>query len=175
MNAPLLWPVEPYRVSGYAFGERVRSRVILWARHLGDDVVVPAGTPVAAIADGEVVWAEVRPGSLEHRNWGGIVVVRHEGLAAGREFYSLYGHITNITVKTGDAVRAGSRVGEVAAGNTPENGWWKLPHLHFGIYVGPWTKRVLPGYKRFFDDRTKFHWWRNPGEFIENYNSELSR
>lgn len=170
MASTLHLPVSPYVVGGYTFGQRVRSRIILWARHLGDDVIVPPGTPIQAAGDGQVVWAEVRPGSLEKRNWGGIVIVSHTHKTTGQTFYTLYGHMNHLRVKIGDTVTAGQQVGEVAAGRTAENGWWKTPHLHFGVYLGPWTDAVLPGYKRFFDDRTRFHWWRNPQVFIKEYN-----
>jgi murein DD-endopeptidase MepM/ murein hydrolase activator NlpD len=67
-------------------------------------------------------------------------------------------------------VVGGQVIGVVAEGLTPENGWWKIPHLHFGIYVGPWRDSVLPGYKRFEEFRTKTKWWEDPSSFIEKYN-----
>ena len=165
-GSKLIFPIDPYELKPdvYRFGTRVRSRYVLWARHLGDDIVAEPGTPVVAIGEGEVVWAEVRAGSQEKRNWGGLVIVKHE------KFYSLYGHITDIAVKVGEKVQTGQKLGEVAPGLTPENGWWKIPHLHFAIYVGNWTGEILPGYKRFFDGRTKMAWWRDPKSFIENAN-----
>lgn len=165
-------PVSAYAVEGYRFGERVRSRIILWARHLGDDVILPPGTPVHTIAAGKVVWSEVRAGSEVRRNWGGVVIVEHIHKSTGQLFYSVYGHLTNLKVVVGEEVAPGALIGEVAPGRTPENGWWKTPHLHFGIYLGPWTDCVLPGYKRFFDGRTRFSWWRDPRSYIEAYNRE---
>lgn len=173
------FPIEPYDMKGdaYRFGTRVRSRFVLWARHLGDDVVVPPGTRVCSIGPGSVVWAGVRAGSATKRNWGGLVVLAHQHKKSQSpmandqgEFYSVYGHLTNLKVKVGEMVQLGQEIGVVAAGNTPENGWWKIPHLHFGIYVGPWTGEILPGYKRPFDGRTKLAWWRDPRQFINEYN-----
>lgn len=174
----LQFPIEPYVLQPdvYRFGTRVRSRIILWARHLGDDIVASPGTLVSAIGEGEVVWAEVRAGSKEKRNWGGLIVLKHEHENPNAEipmtetFYSVYGHITHIAVKVGERVRVGEKLGEVAPGLTPENGWWKIPHLHFAIYVGNWSGEILPGYKRFFDGRTKMAWWRDPKTFIEEHN-----
>lgn len=159
-------PIEPYELKDgvYRFGTRVRSRVILWARHLGDDLATAPGTRVSSIGLGKVVWSGTRAGNTLKRNWGGLVVLAHDG------FYSVYGHITDIKVKVGEQVTMGQSIGVVAAGNTPENGWWEIPHLHFGIYVGPWTGEILPGYKRPGDKRTKFSWWRDPKPFIEAYN-----
>lgn len=163
------YPIEPYEVTGYAFGKRVRSRKILWARHLGDDILAASKTPVVCIENGRVVWAEVRLGTPKHRNWGGVVIVEHTNSATGLLFYSVYGHLTHLAVSQGAEVLLGDRIGEVAPGNTPENGYWKLPHLHFGIYTGPWTQKVLPGYARPFEGRTKFSWWEDPKQFIDAY------
>lgn len=162
-------PISPYTVSGYLFGQRVRSRKILWARHLGDDIVVPAGTPVTCIGNGKVVWSEVRAGSAEKRNWGGVVIVEHVNPATGLFLYSVYGHLTSLEVQQDDEIIMGDPIGVVAGGNTPENGYWKLAHLHFGIYTGPWNHKVLPGYARPFEGRTKFHWWQDPKPFIDSY------
>lgn len=172
MAAKLQYPVQPYEVKGYRFGQRVRSRILLWARHLGEDVILPPGTAVVAAGEGQVVWSQMRLGSREKRNWGGIVVVCHTHRRTNQKFYSLYGHLQELQVRVGDTVTAGQVVGNVAEGHSPENGWWKIPHLHFAIYMGPWTEAVLPGYKRFFDGRTKFSWWRSPQQFIEEYNRD---
>lgn len=165
----LTLPVDSYESLGYTLGDRVRSRMVLWARHLGEDVLAKPGTAVHAIGDGQVVWSEMRPGSKEKRNWGGIVIVGHTHATTNDSFYSLYGHISELAVSVGDTVLKGDLVGTVAAGHTPENGWWKKPHLHFGIYVGPWMGQVLPGWARPFEGRTKVHWWRAPKQFIETY------
>jgi len=159
-------PITPYEVSGYRFGQRLRRRFILWATHLGDDIVAAAGTPVTAIGEGTVVWSEMRLGTPDHRNWGGVVIIRHDS------FYSIYGHITDLKVAKGDHVRGGQPLGAVAPGKTPENGMWATPHLHFAIYTGPWRENVLPGYARPDDwlrlspRRTRMAWWHNPQVFI---------
>ena len=165
----LALPVTPYEVTGYAFGQRVRSRKILWARHLGDDIIIPEGTVVFCIGDGKIVRAEIRGGTKEKRNWGGVVIVEHVNPTTGLLFYSIYGHLTDLAVKQGASITLGDRIGTVAAGSTPENGYWKLAHLHFGIYTGPWQHAVLPGYARPFEGRTKFRWWQNPKPFIDSY------
>lgn len=162
-------PIEPYSVTGYPFRQRVRSRKILWARHLGDDILAPEGTKISCIGNGNVVWSEMRLGSEERHNWGGIVIVEHVNPATGLYFYSVYGHLKNLAVKQGEDVALGDAIGVVAGGNTPENGYWKLPHLHFGIYTGPWNHKVLPGYARPFEGRTKVRWWQNPKPFIDSY------
>jgi murein DD-endopeptidase MepM/ murein hydrolase activator NlpD len=166
----LIWPVEPYNVSGYEFGSKVGRWFGLRATHLGDDVVVSAGTVIKSIGEGKVVWSEIRPGSEEKRNWGGIVVIAHEYEEI--VFYSVYGHLRDLGVSVGDRVVIGQQLGVVAEGLTSENGWWKIPHLHFAIYTGSWNEEILPGYFRIWERRTKKKWWKNPKEFIENYNNE---
>ena len=163
----LILPVEPYDVSGYEFGSKVGRWVGFRATHLGDDAVVPAGTNVKAIGDGEVVWSEVRAGSEEKRNWGGIVVIEHK--FEKEVFYSIYGHLKDLEVRVGDKVVVSQKLGVVADSLTPENGWWKIPHLHFAIYTGPWNEEILPGYFRIWERRTKKKWWKSPKDFILKY------
>jgi murein DD-endopeptidase MepM/ murein hydrolase activator NlpD len=178
-HGSLQMPIEPYVKGDYRrFGERLHRRIWLWAIHLGDDLVADTGTSVQAIGYGEVVWSEMRLGMSQKKNWGGIVVLRHQ--TNSKFFYSLYGHMTDLTVKKGDRAQGGQALGVVAAGNTPENGWWKTPHLHFAIYTGPWKDTVLPGYFRPDDwlrlspRRTRLKWWHDPQEFIARRNKNLS-
>ncbi len=163
-------PMAPYAADGYTFGERVRSRIILWARHLGEDILAEPGAPVHAIGAGRVVWSEMRLGEAGKPNWGGIIIVGHLHKQTEQPFYSLYGHMTDLAVEVGVDVQGGQQLGVIAAGSTPDNGWWKKPHLHFGIYTGPWADNVLPGYAKPFAGRTKFKWWQKPQTFIEEYN-----
>lgn len=170
LASQLQLPLTPYVVAGYRFGQRVRRRWGLPAWHLGDDLIVPAGTSVASVGAGRVVWAAIRPGSPARRNWGGLVIIGHRRTDNQLSFYSLYGHLTSLVVTTGQEVAGGQPLGVVAAGLTPENGWWQKAHLHFAIYIGPWFHQVLPGYKRLWAPRTKMAWWAAPQKFIEQYN-----
>ena len=170
-------PVKEYNVAGYKFHKRVRRWFALWAIHLGDDIVAPAGTGVRAIGDGEVVWSEMRLGDDLKRNWGGIVVLAHESRLRSsffnfQTFYSVYGHMRDLRVGVGDSVKAGQQLGIVASSYTPENGWWKVPHIHFAIYTGPWEGKILPGYKRVEEFRTKVKWWKDPKVFIDRFNKQ---
>lgn len=177
MNTTLRLPVGSYDTGDYhRFGQRIRRRLFLWATHLGDDVVAAAGTSVQSIGVGEVVWSEMRLGSRDKRNWGGNVIVEHHN-DNFQKFYSVYGHMTDLRVKKGEHVQVGQLLGVIAAGNTPENGWWKTPHLHFAIYTGPWNDRVLPGYARPDDwlrmspRHTRLKWWHDPRMFISDRNN----
>lgn len=96
--------------------------------HLGIDFWLPAGTPVHALWDGEVVIAADDAGEKEY---GGLIVLKHQ--TSNFTFYSLYGHLNPVeclTKQVGDLVEKGTRIG--ALGNYPENGNW-APHLHFQL------------------------------------------
>ncbi|MET7985854.1 MULTISPECIES: transglycosylase family protein [unclassified Streptomyces] len=94
-----------------------------WSKgyHTGVDFPVPTGTSVAAVAAGHVVSS----------GWGGSfgyeVVIRH---ADGR--YTQYGHLSAISVKAGQSVVAGQRIGR--SGSTGNS---TGPHLHFEVRTGP--------------------------------------
>ncbi|MFG2883551.1 peptidoglycan DD-metalloendopeptidase family protein [Streptomyces sp. NPDC048297] len=94
-----------------------------WSKgyHTGIDFLVPTGTSVRAAAAGHVVAA----------GWGGSygyqVVIRH---ADGR--YTQYAHLSAISVRAGQRVSAGLRIGRSGAtGNVTG------PHLHFEVRTGP--------------------------------------
>ncbi|MCX5054197.1 MULTISPECIES: transglycosylase family protein [unclassified Streptomyces] len=94
-----------------------------WSKgyHTGVDFPVPTGTTVKAVAAGRVVSA----------GWGGSygyqVVIRHSD---GR--YSQYAHLSAISVKAGQGVGSGQRIGR--SGST---GNATGPHLHFEVRTGP--------------------------------------
>ena len=60
---------------------------------------------VRAIADGKIVHTNLVP---SHSNYGCYVVIEHRW--AGSNYYSLYGHLSTITVKPGQAVQKGEPI-----------------------------------------------------------------
>jgi murein DD-endopeptidase MepM/ murein hydrolase activator NlpD len=109
------WPVDGPVSS--PFGLR---RVGFWPTvHKGVDVAVPEGTPVRAMAAGEVVFA----GDLG--GYGRTVLIRHRG-----EVVTLYAHLSEISVRRGERVGGRQVVG--LAGQT---GNARGPHLHFEVRV----------------------------------------
>ncbi|MGX1885047.1 transglycosylase family protein [Streptomyces sp. NPDC055287] len=105
-------PSTPYRAAGSS-----------WAKgyHTGVDFPVRTGTAVRSIAPGRVVSA----------GWGGAygyqVVIRH---ADGK--YSQYAHLSALTVRDGQQVGGGQRIGR--SGSTGNS---TGPHLHFEVRTGP--------------------------------------
>src|SRR5437773_7329514 len=61
---------------------------------------------VRAIADGKIVHTNLVP---SHSSYGCYVVIEHRW--AGSNYYSLYGHLSTITVKPGQAVQKGEPIG----------------------------------------------------------------
>ena len=84
--------------------------------HEGIDIRTPVGTAVRASAAGKVLFAGDEP-----RQFGKLVVVEHEG-----GWQSAYAFLSRITVKEGDSVGQGERVG--LSGQT---GRARGPELHY--------------------------------------------
>ncbi|MGW7543535.1 transglycosylase family protein [Streptomyces sp. NPDC054770] len=111
--APVDAPIgTPYHASGSHWSK---------GYHTGVDFLAPTGTSVKAVEAGQVVTA----------GWGGSygyqVVIRH---ADGR--YTQYGHLSAISVRAGQSVSTGQRIGR--SGST---GNATGPHLHFEVRTGP--------------------------------------
>jgi murein DD-endopeptidase MepM/ murein hydrolase activator NlpD len=102
----------PYRKAGSSWSK---------GYHTGVDFPVPTGTSIRSVAAGSVVSA----------GWGGSfgyqVVVRH-----GDGRYSQYAHLSAISVRDGQTVSAGQRLGR--SGSTGNSSG---PHLHFEVRTGP--------------------------------------
>ncbi|MEU5294766.1 transglycosylase family protein [Streptomyces umbrinus] len=94
-----------------------------WSKgyHTGVDFPVPTGTSVKSVGAGSVVTA----------GWGGSfgyqVVIRH-----GDGRYTQYAHLSAISVKAGQSVVSGQRIGR--SGSTGNS---TGPHLHFEVRTGP--------------------------------------
>jgi peptidoglycan hydrolase-like protein with peptidoglycan-binding domain len=108
----LAWPVAA--PVGDVFGPRGTSF------HAGIDLVAARGTPVGAAAPGRVVFAGFAVGG-----WGDLVVVAH---ASGVR--TMYAHLREVTLRPGQAVGTGTRIGTVGA-----TGRASGPHLHFEVRV----------------------------------------
>src|SRR5262245_7687287 len=87
--------------------------------HAGIDIPAAKGTPVGAAAAGRVVFAAVGDG------FGKLVVLEH-----ARGVRTRYGHLSKITVRVGEYVKARGMVGRVGA-----TGEASGPHLHFEVLV----------------------------------------
>lgn len=116
-DLPLVRPVKGIVTSSY--GARRTFNGTTHSRHSGIDFRASPGTPVRAVADGTVVLTGDRYFS------GRSVFVDHGG-----GLVSLYGHLSEISVRPGQRVCGGGIVGLSGA-----TGRVTGPHLHFGLGV----------------------------------------
>ncbi|HBP00705.1 MAG: hypothetical protein UY41_C0018G0010 [Candidatus Moranbacteria bacterium GW2011_GWE1_49_15] len=163
------FPLKGYAVDALDFGERGVYAGTDWGVHLGEDVLRRGGTKVYSAGRGKVVYSELHPGSKEKGNWGNVIIIAHKNPKNGKAFFSLYGHLGERFKEKGDRVEIREAIGVVGKANTPENGWWDEEHLHFSIYTGPWEGKVLPGYFKSGQKRTKLSFWKDPSNYIRKY------
>lgn len=109
------WPAEGELTSPYG----MRWSGFLPTVHRGVDVALPSGTPVRAMAGGRVRFAG------EMSGYGTVVWLQHR-----RGTLSVYAHLSDTRVRTGEAVEPGETIG--ASGAT---GSATAPHLHFEVWV----------------------------------------
>jgi murein DD-endopeptidase MepM/ murein hydrolase activator NlpD len=104
-----LWPVSGSINSG--FGPRGASF------HDGLDIAAPAGTPIRAVEQGDVIYSD------QLRGYGNIVIIRHGG-----GIVSVYAHNEMNLVRDGQQVARGEVIARVGS-----TGRVTGPHLHFEI------------------------------------------
>jgi hypothetical protein len=88
--------------------------------HPGIDLPAPTGTPVGSVAAGRVIFA-----AYDRGGYGNLIEVAHGGGVV-----SMYAHLSGFSVRVGQSVATGTRVGRV--GSTGEA---TGPHLHFEVRV----------------------------------------
>ncbi len=102
-----------------AYGWRIHPTMGDKRFHTGVDFAAPQGTPIYAIASGQVT-------SAYYNTANGYMV----SIAHGGGYGSLYAHMTHFVVSAGDSVSQGQVIGYVGS-----TGWSTGPHLHFEIHV----------------------------------------
>jgi murein DD-endopeptidase MepM/ murein hydrolase activator NlpD len=94
----------------------------------------PQGTPVLAAADGVVVEAgddrKTFYGPYSYF-YGNLIVIKHQVPGLSQPLFTLYGHLSQISVRVGDSVRAGQEIGKVGMSGVATGS-----HLHFEVRLG---------------------------------------
>jgi murein DD-endopeptidase MepM/ murein hydrolase activator NlpD len=115
-----------YTTQAYATGDGSGQRRTV---HLGVDLLVPAGTAVSAPLDGVV---HDLHDNAAPQDYGPVVVLAHR-TDAGEGFFTLYGHLSRVTLDRltiGQPVTGGERFATV--GTYDENGGW-VSHVHVQV------------------------------------------
>lgn len=116
------WPTDARATSGFGLRFIGASPDL----HRGVDLDVPTGTPVGAMATGTVRFAGVM------RGFGNVVWIDHAA-----SYLTVYAHLSEIHVRVGAPVSAGTIVGLSGA-----TGDVTAPHLHFEVWR--WGRPVDP-------------------------------
>lgn len=96
------------------------------AMHYGTDFATPVGTPVVAAADGKIFKAGWQDEKDQKVGFG--LRVWQTAKIDGKNVSIFYAHLSELAVKEGDVVTAGTRVG--LSGHTGKSSG---PHLHFEV------------------------------------------
>lgn len=115
----------------YAYGSRGDGTLRV---HRGVEFVNPMGTPVLAAADGTVEYAGADDQEVYGARpsyYGLLVIIRLDRTLEGHAVYTLYGHLSDVGVQTGDRVEVGDIVGHVGMSGVATG-----PHLHMEVRVG---------------------------------------
>jgi len=86
--------------------------------HKGVDIRAAWGSPVKAMAKGEVEFAGLRGG------FGNCIMLKH-----GNGFETLYGHLSKILVSVGQKIEIGQQIGNIGS-----TGRSTGPHLHYEVH-----------------------------------------
>ena len=102
--------------------------------HYGVDLLNSSGTAVLAAADGAVVVAgndESIPQGHRRGYYGNLVILKHDLPGISEPVFTLYGHLSDVSVKVDDEVNAGQQIGLVGmSGAVPGS------TLHFEVRIG---------------------------------------
>lgn len=122
-HIPSIWPVQPWQISkDFIYSGSVKKD------HLGIDILTGAKSPVVAVADGKVIFADIDEKlglrvSIDHNNG----------------WVTEYGHNAILLVKYGDIVKKGQTIAIYGATDSYGSG----PHLHFAMFYNKKPKNPV--------------------------------
>lgn len=116
-SIPNMMPVAGWMTS--EFGMRKHPIHHVGQMHYGLDLAAPYGSKIVAPADGVVAF------SGQSGGYGKMVVIDH-----GYGVITLYGHASDLDVKSGERVTKGQKIAEVGSTGASTG-----PHLHYEVQV----------------------------------------
>lgn len=127
---------------GWAFPIRPSASMTTYSGHSGDDFAARTGTPVYAMRGGKVTVQEIWitsgcPSWAPNNTRQKQVLV--ETKIDGTTFVLTYAHLSAFSVKNGQTVKAGQKIGEVGS-----TGCSTGPHLHLAMKVDGVAKLLYP-------------------------------
>ncbi len=129
----LLWPVSSRLITAGFQDSDYQSRFKI--AHNAIDIATPQGTPIKAPADAYVLKVK----------FDGSSAYSYIMLDHGNGMVTVYGHVSSVSVATGQFVPVGSVIG--ATGGTPGStgaGWLTTgPHLHFEVWLNGAARNAL--------------------------------
>ena len=128
------WPVPSCTYITSRFGLRVHPITGEQKNHSGIDIGAGYGAAIVAADGGTVSFAGVKGG------YGNCVMINH-----GNGYVTLYGHMSSISVSSGQVVSKGETIGYVGSSGIATG-----PHCHFEIFSG--GSRIDP--EQFFSGLT---------------------
>lgn len=127
--------------------------------HPGIDIKLAEGTPIASIAGGRVNAVTTKSSGL------GLHVIIEHRLPDGSQYFSIYGHLGEVSVSVGDSVKPGQTIGKVGM-----TGKTTAPHLHLQIDRGFGEEFHTPNTPDHLPTRSEAkQFWMHPIDFIKMY------
>lgn len=123
-SSPLGWPVSNVIITQRFGVTGASARLYASGSHNGADFGVKVGTPVMAMADGVLVAQGDTDSVCRGVSFGKWILIKY-----GNGLASTYGHLSQLSMSPGSAVKAGDIVGY--SGNS---GYSTGPHLHVSLY-----------------------------------------
>lgn len=111
-------PLKHIRITSSFTKRRFHPILKRWKAHHGTDFGAKRGTPILAVADGEIIFSGRMGG------YGNVIKIQHKD-----NYVTLYAHQSKLKAKKDEFVKKGDIIGYI--GNTGRS---TGPHLHFGLY-----------------------------------------
>ncbi len=143
--------------AGYTMTSDDNEKLSSGKYHVGEDWAGKGGGRVSAAANGIVVSAGPTG------TWGNLVVVEHT-LPDQSKVTTIYGHLSNYSVKAGQEVGIGDQLGIVGSTGASTG-----PHLHFSVYLGDLNGATPVGHAKSFDLDLKGLDYVDPTGFIASH------